>query len=817
MAHLSADVRLRPIRFGFLLKPDDKAGVLEACRMNTCLWGGRFNPLIPRFKSVPKWWDRHHPSFETAPQIVNGYLDFFEPDFLIEMQPGLAEGLGFDNERVLSPQSVLSRGDSNGLDGCGQSVHELYRHLYDKEFQFQRRHPQEVVDVYNDDGSFTATAACLFGGFPTQPEYAYFRRSFLEIFEPRRVPLEANELAALFRSTFLSPLRIGQSEIEVDANRRDPYLFVINAEDSRDLIDYWNLRAARGNVIPIPVQFINELSAFCREFITNNYRPLQGNPHGVMLHATALFGRSIPTGDIERLFRDFLQVQVNGANFRQDWYPPIWKAVASFGPHERRASLNAGSETSDTAADGDRFDLKFGNLSPAFAEQYGSESRWANVVRIRDWTFGDVAATVFPCDHKKPLAVRIGMGGDTILSTTEGLVHFPRFKNTSNYWQIPDGQSAIAEWLKKLGIGSALSDAGRATQQIVQTLGGFNRVGALAKRGIVKTLDEMARKPITRSAHFREFQNKIGEAVKGDVFNPHSFSTLVENNAVELGLELKCSKCSSWTSYGLNQLGRRLQCGLCLREFAFPITSPGDSALAKWSYRVIGPFALPDYARGGYSAALALRFFSSLIGFHDDVITWSAGRELELDQQTKLEADFILWHQHRLVLGHDRASRTIFGEAKSFGRDVFKPDDVAHMKILAERFPGSVLVFATMKTPDELSNDEVREITKLARWGREFLTDRSGTKAQVIVLTGIELFASFSLSQTWKAIGGKYAPYAEFISHRQGSLGVLADCTQQLYLNMPAYGDWLKEKWDTKRARRAARQAARAHGPQTSA
>jgi hypothetical protein len=320
----------------------------------------------------------------------------------------------------------------------------------------------------------------------------------------------------------------------------------------------------------------------------------------------------------------------------------------------------------------------------------------------------------------------------------------------------------------------------------------------------------MSRRPITRSAHHKEFHNKIQSAQQGDIWHPRRFETLVERNAVELGLELKCSKCSNWSWYSLKQLDYQVRCGLCLREFGFPITSPGLSDVSKWSYRVIGPFALPDYARGGYAAALAMRFFSSLIGFGEDGLTWSAGQELTLEDTTKVEADFILWHQRRHLFGHDRPTVTIFGEAKSFGKDVFKPDDIEHMKVLAERFPGTVLVFATMKAPDELVPNEVRGIAKLAMWGREFLDNRTGTRAPVIVLTGVELFASFRLSETWKDLGGRYAGFAQTISHRSSSLRLLADCTQQLYLGMPSFHTWLEAKWQAKRARRAARQAAQA-------
>lgn len=76
------NVRLRPTRFAFLVPPGDMNSVQRVFEMNTCLWGGQFNPIIPFVTKRPAWWDRH-PSSETAEQIINGYLDYFEPDILV--------------------------------------------------------------------------------------------------------------------------------------------------------------------------------------------------------------------------------------------------------------------------------------------------------------------------------------------------------------------------------------------------------------------------------------------------------------------------------------------------------------------------------------------------------------------------------------------------------------------------------------------------------------------------------------------------------------------------------------------------------------
>jgi hypothetical protein len=348
MSHISAVVNLRPIRFAFIVRPDDKKRVLQIFQINTCLWGGKYNPIVPYFKQVPKWWDRNGHKFETAVQIINGYLDFFEPDFIVEAEPGLANGLGFNNERILQLSEILARDDDRN-SGHSLSVLDLYRNLYLKEFQFVKRHGHNIVDVIADKPSFDGFAACVFGAFSNVEGVSYFRNVFTDAFEPKVVRLTAETLAGLLESGFTSALRIGHSKIEVDYHdHSDPALFVLNADEPRDLIDFWNLRAIRRNIVPVPVQWLDRMSAFCKGFITKNYRPLPENHHGVMIHPRVMFSRSIPSADIERLYLDYLRVDVEGANCRQDWYPSIWRPSPGITVRNTRPSLSGSEKTFDT-------------------------------------------------------------------------------------------------------------------------------------------------------------------------------------------------------------------------------------------------------------------------------------------------------------------------------------------------------------------------------------------------------------------------------------------------------------------------------------
>lgn len=804
MPNISVNVRLRPVRLAFLVRPDDRKRTLEIFRVNTCLWGGKFNPIIPFLKQVPKWWDRHGHRFETAAQIVNGYLDFFEPDFVVEAESGLADGLGFDKKRVLQLSEVLTHDGDRGRTGCGLNVLSLYKDLYRKDFQFARRHEHNIVSVVPEKRSFTALTACLFGAFPLEPELKYLGQAFADAFAPKAVSLTGTSLATLYRSGFTSALRMGQSKIKVSYHDHDdPTLFVLDANQPRDLIDYWNLRTIMRHLVPIPRQWAAELSDFSKKFILSNYRPLPGNSFGVMIRPRVMFSRSILSDDIERIFIEHFRVDVTDANCRQDWYPAIWRPSSEIMVRTMRPTLSGAEKKIDVPVVLDTPTIHFDGLYPEFADDYGNENRWANVVNLREWTNTGQMATVFPCDYKNPAMPKFYISLLSILvPTTKGFVIFPRFKNLPERWDMFDGTTAINKWLKTYKINAALSDAGRATQQIIQTLGGFWGVASFAHPKIVKILNEISRKPITRSAHHQEFKNKIQNAAKDDIWHGRNFEDLVEKGAVELGLELKCTKCSAWSWYSLKQLDYQLSCSLCLRQFSFPIVDPGSSKKSRWSYRLVGPFALPDYARGGYEASLSIRFFSQLLGLHSVEVTWSAGQELELAPGEKLESDFILWYQRKQTLGNDYPTEIVFGEAKSFGREVFKTEDVAAMKRLAVRFPGSIFVFSTMKEADEISKDEVNRIANFAEWGRKYERNRRQTRAPVIVLTGTELFAPHNLEIAWKEKGGRHAQLIEPGWVRAENLRMLANMTQQLYLNMPSYETWYDAKWKKKLSRR---------------
>ena len=817
MNNIRVDIRLRPIRFGFLVRPDDAENVLEIFRINTCLWGGMFNPIIPLFESVPSWLESEGFHFENSKQMINDYLDFFEPDFLVEAEEGLAEGFGFDPERVGSLADMIEEPGGSYAHRYGLSVYGIYQELYTKAFQFEQRHKNPVVHVQPADTAFTNFVAANFGNFPTQERLRYFERNYRNVFNPERKTLDAAALSELYQSGYSSALEIGCAKLRVGYNA--PLLstlFILDAHEPKDLVDFWNLRAIHRHLFAVPIQWIEELSPFCKQFIRDNYRRQPDDATPNMVGPVLMFSRSLSEGNVEEIAESHSFADEGGVYAIQRWAPTIWYKLSAQVASPTRPTIAADRKIMNVPTDGDNPEIRFDPLFPEFTSEYNL-FRVANVVRLQDWSNeeylvrvrdridNDQIATVFPCNYKNPSVPKFQpeflQEEQYILPTTEGLVIFPYREHIFELWNLVDGTTAFNQWLTAKQVPAILSDAGKATEQIIQALGGLGwGVLCLTYKGIIELLNEMSKNSATKTTHYKEFKNKIHTAINNDNLRKRTFETLVERKAVELGLEIKCDKCGSPSWYPVNQLDYSLTCSLCFKQFDFPITSPlGEHS--KWAYRVVGPFALPDYASGGYASALAIRFFADVIGGFDQAgVTWSSAQELKLSTNKKVEADFMLWYRRRTkiygtersffgsglpIFGTDRPTETVFGEAKSFGRrgeDVFEQDDADRMKLLAEAFPGSILVFAAMK--EELSQGEIDRITELAKWGRKYDKEKRQTRAPVIVLTGTELFSTGSLTTSWKRKGGRHEDLAQRISQGESNLRILANFTQHLYLDM---------------------------------
>ena len=685
---------LRPTRIGFLIRPTQQnfSQVREIIRTCTCLWGGMFNPIIPVCAALPTSWRQGHFREITGKGLADAYIRFFEPDVFLEAEAGLAKEVGiadtkrFLEERVIPLKQFVRGEERRRADfAFGLSAFDIYEDLYEKVFRFASRTPRKVAVVDNDDPYCEA----VFGTFPSSKKLDYIKKAYQDVCEPEAFSATAENCLKIFRDHYFTPLRASNYQLDVNfENRDDPTMFVFDPSKTVDLIDFWNLRQFRSNVLPVNVHWLPEFEGFARKVVTRNFRPLPNNKHGVMITTTLEFARSIDKTTKDALTIAHFQNLPAGSLTRKDWYDPIWRTDwRGGGVQPRRAKLVADEADIEETVDEKEATLRLPSPVPKFSSKYSvanNRARWINVIKLTDYgSHGGKFALTFPPNVKGAEFPALTFDGPT-LCTREGIVLFRQYKSRRATLRLMSQQNAVIGWLKSRSIEAEPSSSGRNAQQVLRSAGGTRGSGLFADEGTVKLLDKMAKtiqreadgttaQYPDRTASIAEWKEVLGRRSKRP-FSRAKLSNFTDNNVLRVGLSLACPHCAKENWYSLSDIDYEITCERCLDKFSFPQAgikfSEGD-----WRYRVLGPFSVPDYADGAYATVLTLRLFNNTLNVGDAPATFSTGLDV-VHGTSKFEIDFIGWYSEGRKFWIDPSPVVVFGEAKSFGADVFKERDV---------------------------------------------------------------------------------------------------------------------------------------------
>lgn len=802
MASLTGYLRLRPTRIGFLVRPTDLCNLRKVFQLCSCLWGGMYNPIIPVIDEPTDAWCDGHRRRPSGHKLALGYVRFFEPDVFVETETGLAKSIGVADTpsaqfrpRVVSLDDFASDGDFPAF-AFGLDVADVYRERYSTEFQFVHRRDSLVAN-FEDDDRYGPYLEAAFGGFPKTAALSYIRRGYEDALRPTTLKADPSSWLRVIRERGHTPLSVSCHDLKpLSGSGSDLTIFVVDPTSSWDLLDLWNLRLIRTNVLPINADWMPDLKEYLCGLVARNHRPLRGNPQGLMTYVTVQVGNSFSEMEADRVVRDtFVGLPAESWQLKL-WYDRVWETkYDDRGP--RLVPVQIQSESSQielSFSEERRPSIRFQSLSPAFASEHGfGYARWANVLALSDYGNRHRLALALPSTgNSLPCN-----GINPFLVDRSGFILLHQFKRHLQHMELMTGTDAIIDWFRRHKIDAAQSDAGRVAEQVLSSLGGFSGVWILQDEETLNLLDKMSKSTTKlhggetieeypdRTASVDKWKNTTLPRQDDYSGSTTTLERLVEAGALKLGLSVPCPNCGATNWYGLNDLAERVPCVRCLKQYRFP-QGGLDYKRTPWRFRVTGPYSVPNYACGAYATVLALHCLAREPPL-GATMTFSTSLDLTVDGEPS-EIDFACWLQEE-SLGYERREDPVFlvGEAKSFARDAFLDKDIARLKRVGERMPGTFIVCATLKT--ELSQEECNRIRELSIWGRE--PDLGGhCRNPVIVLTGTELFAQFNMQTAWQESGGQRQNLA---SAGMGEPWTLADLTQQAYLGLSPTYQWLRE------------------------
>ncbi|MEX2447242.1 MAG: hypothetical protein WD404_00680 [Solirubrobacterales bacterium] len=767
---------LRPIRLAFLVQPSDGDALRRSIEAATSRWGGMLSAIVPRYRRRPSNFPDRRIS---ANEIVKGYLRVFEPDFVVETEEGIAEGLDLDSGIVGKIQE-LENADYAGNLPWGLSAIHLYRDAYNQEFRFLQRRPMDVCLPTSHTERDALFLDALFGRLPTKGPLKFIGRGYDEAFDPNPETLDCSSFHALALSEAekLTPLRATMRDLQPGRGGRGrlgPIFMVLRPSETADLIDFWNVRALGARVAAVP-------STHIEEFVEEFERLVKAAPSrspfwfGDSGQATALGAQGLDSEALDQ-FAEVMAGHGCGLS-RQPWFPPLWDTDHLRRNNWARFPVEADSDRIEVAAgDGQ---IRFLALAPTGgAEISGNSPSWANVIHLRDWSWSSDLAPVLPPELRDMRGLLGTVGQYAPTASSEGIILCKRYAKLVEAWSLPRGLSVFAAWLKGRGFDARLSPAGRSAEQLIAALGGPIMATLVQEPDLIRLINDAARglveepggsgpaPPRRRVIGYADLQRVLNSVIDEPERAETRLGRLLETNVLRQGLLVRCSLCEQENWFSLEELATKLTCERCLQNFDFPRGQPPDRK--RWAYRPNGPFSAENFAAGGYAVALALRFFMTRSSV--DEATWTTSMQLRKAGR-ELEFDFGLWL--REGIDHTEVPKLVLGECKSFGR--FEPRDLERITELAREFPECIAVLATLRKGLEM--DEEKAIEKLMN------RVDGGLSGRLIILTANELCNSDSIAgppYSWRGKGGRFDSVAEQFERGRFDLADLSRATLQLY------------------------------------
>ena len=827
MALGDISLTLRPIKFAWLVDPRERHVLTRVARLSSFLWGGVYNPIIPVFRRLPKYWSDLPTRRLRAQEICRGYVHTFDPDAVV---------VCCDVDRSVVPNGVehivtltdvsgdLSKSDTPGL---GIGLLEVLSDVAEKEFKFQRRDgTRAIVPSYADGGSLFLES--VFGEVPPEVKRETYK-TLLQRVDAHHIEVSLdNFLETLRGNNFFFSGVVGHHAIQVRRPRAElsRAVFLMDHTNALDIIDYWNLRALGWVVLPIPLAISgsDETCAAVRRFI-ERYTIAPKQASGLGGRVAILKARSVPD-TAHTTFANSLRPVAIDSLFVQNWYPPMWDEFTRRGGRLTCGSISSNKASTQITDETEQIAVKA--IHPEFmAEHGGHGARFANDLKISIVGRREFGAEALP-PFEKSVATLYGMSMFTDWKIgPSGPTFLGRFADSTIYLRQPTPREVISLALLNRGWKNfEFSTPGNIAYQMVRRLGGPHRVRLIQNLELIKFLESLAagRDPSEDEKCSKTIDRKlkalagnatmvrVGDAVRtvreeiaklhrrpersagvvdeaffGKIKRiaasypfPCDVHELVERYAdakiFNLGVNVQCSVCGQRSWYAIPGLDYELQCPACLSAFKLPLHDPRS---IRWSYKSLGPFALPKQAYGAYAVLLAIDF---ICNHHRASTTPVLSFRVEKDG-TPLESDFMMFY--RGSAPWERETEILFGECKTFNR--FTAEDVGRMRTIAQNFPGAVLVFATLS--QEFSRVDKAILTPFIKSCRRYgKLDRP--RNPVLLLTGIELLSAFGPPQSWTNAGGKAKQFAD--SHPYpATLIDLCDATQQIHLGLPSWwNDW---------------------------
>lgn len=706
MESIAIHQSLRPIRYAFLIPEEDKENLLKAVSINTVLWGGIFNPIIPLG-------DRFD---------VNGILEAFDADVLVNLSGSeLHELVKKQNiPNIVSSNEILRQPEQRArrVLALGFGMGDILQYIQNAEFK-KGLESSKVSVVTSVPDDWEAYAAASFGSFQhlpgagndPMPAYKALVGAKEFSFDPA-VDVDYGEHLFPLEITAYGIRRSGRA-----ANFSSHILFIGDPSNLDDLVEYWNIRATGRSTWFLPITSYKSNSLMVTRVIKSGQYSINAK---IRNHVDLQKAPSISDDTFQTVVRWVIELKA-GECVARDWRPRFGEETEYYvgdihvadieGVTSHDHSLLVDNRLSpirlvhppylndeDTRYDENKWAVELEISNPHSVDELVCElPRIAGAREMAAWLVhgGEIGTT------------RLGRNGVVLLVSDARSYAFPLpIKTTDVFKQILESNT---------GLEAKASKPGRYAEQIIKKMGSLQFDCIIFKlaavREIIRQLSRGSTLTKGNIAQIIKREPEPGDQVVmtdkgGGLQISRIFSELLNKRILRPGLQFSCQNCSGTDWYHVSEFAEEYTCRYCFERQRVAFDSAG---VREWAYKADGLFQIRDSAQGSIASIVALWRLHHTSNLRNG--RYCTGMDLyDRTGNRVAEVDFCYVETDRFR----SRSEFIIGEAKNF-TDITS-EQVTRLTDLADRFEKKpYLAFATLK--DQFDDSEKQTLRILVEKG----------------------------------------------------------------------------------------------------
>lgn len=682
MSFASASIRYRPLRIGFLVREGSIEDLVKAAGINSVLWGGIFNPLIPI---------RTEGDNSFAEQLV----EFFSVDILCGLNSAseISDFRGkypfMQDPRQYADKIFFQEAVSKKLVPGVLDIENLVRlYWYEKfkakssDFKSDFLHAEWAID-----DPLAKVLALQYGFFPDMNFRCDYRKAFTIGLRAQEIKIDPadNLVATAGRRGPLEATRCELREYRPVRHFGSDGLYIGDSARFDDLLYFWNVRATGADVIFLAKDYLERMMPVAREHL--DY--LDGLPSqfpGTLNRLTfyhriddleimktmtsELAGKMTFRRGLDRGSWSGSKLQPGCPSFRSQGISlHIDKADSGYGIHVNLPPMNF------LGVDSDGAEIERQQLVVSI-DYYGSEYnhpgytlKLPRLTQLAEFYSNQVSWEPWP------LRVEHGSLSKIICPRDHSITLHPI-----------STQVLVEKLFEAAGIVPKMSRAGLMASKIIEKMSGLEGARVLKVKGVRMLLERgtpeasVTRGEATKTIFDNDFKKHEGlfieEREESRLTADAVFNYLLKENYFRAGLELVCEHCKlvSWLS--LKNIDDRWTCEYCggSGQTGCQLKSRGD-----WKFRKSGLFSKGNHQEGAIPVLLTLLALKRVCDNND--FLYSASLELQGDG-INCETDLVFVR----TISFEGIEIAV-GECKSVG-GIITRDDCDKLKAVSKKLAG---------------------------------------------------------------------------------------------------------------------------------